>query len=722
MKKNKLRRALEGIAGCALAWAGAASATDLDFGAVTGTLKNTVSIGVGVRTEKADDRLLGKLNVPGQSHLCPDGCISFAGDPAPNQRLVNAKGGYFGAVKDNGDMNFHQWGFTSGYSKLSSDLTLNWEQFTFKLGALGFFDGVNYFKDQHHNDTNFQPATTGPFGAMRIKTGRDIELKDAFVAAKLSAFDHDFNLSAGYLHLRWGESNFFALNSLNEINPPDARLLHQPGTPINEVFRPTPLLLLNTQIADGLALDLLYQLAWVPVQPDPQGGFNSFVDIVDGTNVPIALSQFSEDPDGRQRLPAPANFISNTSLRGGVINESFGHPNHNGQFGGKLTWYAADFNGGTEFGFYALYYHSRLPYVSVTATAESCARNSVTIADAVVACNGFKLNRLGGKEPLPIDTFREYLDYPQNIQLYGVSFNTNVGKWSLAGEYSFRPNLPLQVHVPDLVFAALQPAFPRRDISIPGGVAAGLAFGALQNPSGALDLDPQRVQGLLDYLAQHPTAPAIIPGGRNALPDYIEGYRGFQTQPGQIIHGYERFAVDEVDITAIRALGESDNPIGADQVIFLAELGFTHIWGLPSRDRLQLEGGDNNNSHHSPGADGSGNGGVPDTRRFNPHQQVDGFASGFAWGYRLWLRSEYDNLVLGLNFKPSLFFGQDVSGIGPQPMQNFIAGNKIYVLGTEVEAGGPLSGQVFYQGSTGGGSVNTQRDRDIIGLSVSYTF
>jgi hypothetical protein len=44
------------------------------------------------------------------------------------------------------------------------------------------------------------------------------------------------------------------------------------------------------------------------------------------------------------------------------------------------------------------------------------------------------------------------------------------------------------------------------------------------------------------------------------------------------------------------------------------------------------------------------------------------------------------------------------------------------VLATQIESGQQWSGQVFYQGSTGGRSVNTQRDRDVLGFAVSYTF
>jgi len=696
-------------------------AAEFEWRGLEGTFTNRLAESASWRVDKPDDRLIGKLNVAGQQNLCPDACLSLTGDPAPNQRLVDARGSFLGHNRDNGDLNYRYGGLIAATTSLSSELSMTWQDFKFKFAGTAFIDPRNYTFNDRHTDTRFQPAATARSPDVGRELGLDWVLRDALVATTFQLRDHDFGISAGYQHIRWGESNFIALNSLNELCPPDARLLHLPGTPINEVFQPVPAIALNTQLADGLSLDLVYQVAWRPVVVDPSGSYFSTVDVVRGRYAVIGLSQFSEDPDGLQRLPSPGNTISDSSLTSEVLAEPYGHPSDNGQFGAKLSWYAADLNGGTELNFYGLNYHSRLPYVSVVAAQQSCLRKSANIAAALFDCNGFKLNP-NGSEPLPLDTLKTFLDYPSNIQLLGLSFNTNLGKWSLAGEYSLRPNLPLQVAVNDVIFAGLQPAFPEQDIAIGPGTIPQLLTGGIGNPGLITGLDPRRVADLLLALARNPLATTTIPGSRNALPDYLESYRGFTTQPGQAIHGYQRFPVDQLDLTGIRALGQSDNPFGADQVILLVEAGFTHVWNLPDRNQLQLEGGDANDSHASPGADGTGNGGTQDTRRFNPTQQTSGFASSFAYGYRLLARFEYDNALLGLNLKPMLFFGHDVHGIAPVPMQNFIAGTLQWAVGTEIESGSAWSGQIFWQGWTGGGSVNSLRDRDLVVLSLAYTF
>src|SRR5690606_21890407 len=120
-----------------------------------------------------------------------------------------------------------------------------------------------------------------------------------------------------------------------------------------------------------------------------------------------------------------------------------------------------DLLGGTQVGLYAMNYHSRLPYLSMIAGEESCLRDETNIVGALAACPlllsgsfdldnllhhylGIDLNGLvppidldltNGRDALPLDTPRGFLDYPEDIQLYGFSFNTTVGSWSLAGEY-----------------------------------------------------------------------------------------------------------------------------------------------------------------------------------------------------------------------------------------------------------------------------------------------
>src|SRR3546814_15997462 len=61
------------------------------------------------------------------------------------------------------------------------------------------------------------------------------------------------------------------------------------------------------------------------------------------------------------------------------------------------------------------------------------------------------------------DTAKLQVEYPQNIKLYGMSFNTTLGDWSLQGELAYRPDAPMQVDLEDLAFAAFGPTLTRSE-------------------------------------------------------------------------------------------------------------------------------------------------------------------------------------------------------------------------------------------------------------------
>ena len=73
-----------------------------------------------------------------------------------------------------------------------------------------------------------------------------------------------------------------------------------------------------------------------------------------------------------------------------------------GQFGVAMRYFAENLNS-TEFGFYYLRYHSRLPLIS-----------------------GFALTEV----PPPFTSASYFTEFPEDLDLFGVSFNTSIGTWS----------------------------------------------------------------------------------------------------------------------------------------------------------------------------------------------------------------------------------------------------------------------------------------------------
>lgn len=437
--------------------------------------------------------------------------------------------------------------------------------------------------------------------------------------------------------------------------------------------------------------------------------------------------------------------------------DSSTHARSQGQFGAKLTWFAQNLNGGTELSFYALNYHSRLPYLSFRAGNRTCIQDSsVDVLQALNDCKGFRLVPQG-LEGFPVDTARGFADYPEDIHMFGLSFNTNAGKWSVAGELSYRPNLPVQIEASDLLMTAAQPSLPAHDICL--GIASTVlgSLGSLTGlgfPSGAPGTcvapngrsgdvagipyllqaaGTARGQDLLGQILAHPLATYLIPSRRSAVPDFTSVYRGQVIQPNQYVPGYQRLQALQLDLTGVRALGSTENPFGADQILFITELGMTWFPDMPGLSRLQFEAGDLNDTHYSAGADGSGDPrGTPVGRqpsgsyaaaRFTPHMQTSGFATSLSTGYRFITRFEYDNIFgLGWNYKPQLVWWHDVYGRAPLPMQNFVQGAKAYQLVNGIEFSNAWGAQICYTGSTGGGTVNAQRDKDTAGFTIEYSF
>lgn len=724
-----------------LGGAAAAQALDYDLGPAKITLNNKFSSGVAWRLQDRNGALIGKTNIPGQSGLCQkDNCISFSGGTEPNARLVAAQGAFSGVNADDGDINYDRYDIVTAANKLNSDLRVEYGDFLFRAHAVGFYDPINADFNERHFDTRYQANKTARPASVKKEFARGVKLLDFYGSYAFKLGENSAVLTVGQQTVRWGEALLVALNSVSEINPPNASILRIPGAEISELFQPVPVISFSTDVVEGVSAELIYQFGWKKVIPDQRGAFFSDSDLIGGNKAVISLGQFGEDPDKKATVGGSLATISSTST---TITLSPEHkPHDGGQYGMRLNYNAEWLNGGTETSFYFLNYHSRLPYATVVATNASCARDSASLTAAFSSCGFFNgtLSRTAppppgvtNREPLPIDSLKAYLEYPENIQMYGFSFTTNVGKFAIAGEASYRPNVPLQVHLTDVIFAGLQPAFPAMPIAAPPG---GPTLGAVAD---ALGLGPSTIPvPLAAGLAELGTA--NLPSAEQGIPSYLLKYRGIsRVAPGQVIQGFERQQVVQMDFTALRAV--SENPFGADQLIYISEAGFTWVPDLPDLSVLQFEGGGVQRTHYSAGSDGTafsaanscdgsavkrdgtGQTGSNYTCHLNPTQQTRGFANGFAYGVREIIKGEYNDVIFGWSLKPTIVLQWDINGTAPFPLQNFVGGRKQVDLGTDINISQALSSRVNYEVYWGGHpGENTRADRDNFSLSFTYSF
>lgn len=212
----------------------------------------------------------------------------------------------------------------------------------------------------------------------------------------------------------------------------DVTKLRQPGSELREAFIPVNMLWGSLGVTDKVSVEAFYQLDWEAIKLDPAGSYFSTNDFAtDGGD--LLYLGFGSVPDILPPGTGTGGPVGVVVPRGADR-----EPDDGGQYGLAVRWFAPEL-GNTEFGFYYLNYHSRLPLVS--------------------AITGTPAGALAGDYA---STARYFVEYPENIKLYGVSLNTDLGDTgiSLQGEVSYRNGVPLQVDDVELLFAALSPLSP----------------------------------------------------------------------------------------------------------------------------------------------------------------------------------------------------------------------------------------------------------------------
>jgi hypothetical protein len=284
-----------------------------------------------------------------------------------------------------------------------------------KYRKLGAFFRASYFWDAVNHDK----SELGDAGIERV--GHDFEWLDAYVHGRFEPAGRSLDVRVGSQVVSWGESTFIP-NGINAINPVSVSRLRTPGAELREALLPVPMLWVSQALNDTLSVEGFYQARWEKTRLDPRGTYFSGNDFItdDGDR---AYAGFGRRHD--ERLPATSAGDAPVWLP-----RSPDHaPKDSGQYGVAARIFLPRLNN-TEIGLFHINYHSRTPLVSGVGGSPSSAAGT--------------------------GTARYFADYPEDIRLWGASFNTAApGGVALQGEYSYRPNLPLQLSAPELLLAAL---------------------------------------------------------------------------------------------------------------------------------------------------------------------------------------------------------------------------------------------------------------------------
>ncbi|MDT8440592.1 MAG: DUF1302 domain-containing protein [Desulfuromonadales bacterium] len=645
-----------------LCLASPAGAFQFSLGEIDGSLDTTLSYGLSWRTAERDKAIIGLAN---------------------GGRAYSLNG-------DDGDLNHDDWETFSRTAKITSDLELRYQDFGLFLRGTAFYD--------HENEKRSRARTALSDDAKDL-VGSDAELLDAYLWWTFGVGDTFGQIRLGDQVLSWGESTFIQ-NSINTINPVDVSKLRVPGAELKEALKPVGMLSASLSPNEYLTFEGFYQYDWEKTEIDPTGSYWSNNDFAGkgGDRVLLGFGDWSDLGTSWQGLVIPFEITDDRFMM--VPRGRDETPSDSGQFGLALRAYAPGLNN-TEFGFYYINYHSRLPLISgVTGSQVGAARATTAgvalqtfganptpanIAPAIAA--GTTTGVLSGLDPATAQSIatgavnvattgnaalagsyvvNEYaqtaqykIEYPEDIQLFGVSFNTTLESLgaSLQGEYSYRKDAPVQVDDVELLLAALSPL-------------AGLNPAFLDNQLGAYGLD-------------------------------------------SYIRGYLEKDISQVQMTMTKLFGPT---IGADQFTLVGEAGLTHVHGMPSKSAMRLEAPGTyvtgNPRQAAPGGSHAGKGA----------ESSSAFADATSWGYRIVGKLDFNNAIGAVTLSPRLAWAHDVDGNSPGPGGNFIEHRKAVTVGLEANYLNSWSADLSYTDFFGAGRYNLLNDRDFLAFNVKYSF
>ena len=808
---------------------------------ITGVLNTTITMGVGVRMESRSDDLVGKSNLDPSVCAPPyQSCQGlFREQTYPAEHLFAAPG-MPSLNNDDGNLNYDKGDVFQAPGKVTQDLTLRYNDFGFFGRMLYFHDFVNADFEEYHpnritrdnvdqvgrvgttlpvpvldqltniagellpgglNATSFTGRFYGPGGVVRSKrsdheareeTGGELQLMDAYFFGNVDILEREVTIKVGRMLANWGESTTLQINSVNSANPANANNFMRVGQQVEEVLTPIGMIDVSTTAFANLTVEGYYQLEWQPTVAPAAGSYFSDTDVgsnnsIDHINATFGAS--AEDPECIGRLlDNPLSGLTATCAT--IRRERDWKPRTSGQYGIKLDYYAENINSGTNFSFSYQNYHSRLPYVSLFSAYPSCMRregnargvDAIDIVSTILNCPNIPElaignARDGSSSALQLDTARFVLEYPEDIHLFGLSFNTSYGDYSFQGEVAYRPNKPMQIDTHDLAFASLGTQGAACGLHgvqcegtsgpLSGLGAGGLGYGPNGGPAVYGSSDAVDANGDVYMIDTFNLIVGHATGAQRYFPNFVVPYRGGTVgenppcypEPGSddearhgldgfehpyyeynrsspcYIRGYERFDDYQINFGATRVMGATENWIGADQIVLLYEAGAEWVPGLPAYDELVLQG-PGVNYGPTAGADGSGADGSraacstinncsygPDGLRFNPHQQDrSGYPDSLSWGYRIVGQMTYEQIVTGITLRPTIILSHDVQGTSPGPAGNFVAGRKIVNGLAEFRYHQALTLALGYTWFFGGSVYNTLADRDFAQAFVRYQF
>lgn len=543
-------------------------------------------------------------------------------------------------------------------------------------------------------------------------------LLDAYLYGSFEFRGTDMQLRLGKQVINWGESIF--IQGVNQINPIDVPAARRAGAELKEILLPVWAAYINWGFDWG-SIEAFYQLEWDNTSVDACGTYftatstligadpascgsitvvgGQLGNLASGTTTPI-VPQFGSQP----YLQANGTYVPAADGR---------EAKDSGQAGIAIRFPVAALD--TEIGLYAMNIHSRLPYSSgmtgtnpndvpqiaglqcATSASTGCiwgndaygpywkATGSSTLYRSLMPIleKGYEALLQGAVD---LESGKGFWEYPEDMHIFGVSAATNLFSWSVSAEASYQQGIPAQVNGNDLIGASV------------------------------LGIGPYRAE-----------TSKVSKGHVNTY-----------------LKGFETFDKRQLQLNAVKTYS---NVFGAENFLFVGEVGAQ--WnGVPDYTEGGVRYG-RGFMYGSGSGQGYSSGGAPSGQPtlgaasqgnlcsptfvgapvpvhntlYNPHPdgcRNDGYITDFAWGYRLRVSADYNNVFnSGVTVTPSVYWADDVEGVSIDPAFN--EDRQTLGLGVKFNLNKRYQFDVNYV-TYANDTFDPSFDRDYYSAAVSMTF
>jgi hypothetical protein len=672
-----------GVAAILAAASTGVNAADWRFGDLEVNLDSNFTIATSIRVEDRDLNLIGNSNHPQFDWSGYNAATNVIYPSADVWALAD------GAYSTNGDLG--NLSFDPGEAFSTQFVGLH--ELDVRYGDFGLFARGFYFYDFElmDGDRDFNNPITGVNvdpcrdPEARDELCRDARMLDFFVYYDFYAGDMPVSLRVGDQVVSWGESTFIQ-HGINTTNPVDVTRARAPGSELKEVFIPVGMVYASLGLTDTVSLEGYVQYEYERSLLPVAGSYFATNDFAgEGGSFNNIQLGFTGNPDiDADTLITQLNGIGD-ALRGGAItpeqagqiylayptkvavraksDAAHDEASDSGQYGVKLSWYAADWNE-TEFGFYHINYHSQRPLVSGVTS-------DFTPAGIGADLNMIATTQITRDNLQDLDAFTESrFAYPEDIKLYGFSFNTTVGETAVAGEFAYRQDEPLQIDDVELLYT-----------------------------------------GMPEQLAAAGLRPDLL--GISQLNNI-----GRNVGPGETAEGFLLSDTWQVQTTLSHIFGPA---LGTDNLILLGEVGYVKIEDFPDPDVIRLNAPGTARTPSLEPVPGTSNNreglhiGLSDGPETNP------FGTSGAWGYRLLAVADFNNVFAGMNLRTRATFSHDVNGTTPDPLFLFLEDRKSANITFTLDYLSKWSFSASYNAFWGGlGTTNALADRDFASFNIKY--